>query len=597
MVQMLELYGYEVDVASNGKEGVKKTQEWHPDVVLMDIRMPGQIDGLAAIRQLRNGPDTVHIPIIVVSAFGGARQRERALSAGANAHFRKPVSMDKLIAAINTYLDRSVAKAAPAVQGPDDRHATIVMLEFQVSLWRDEPALAAALEQLTSLTSGLIHDLRNSLGLLRDSLMLHNKPVLNAKADFCLHLLESMAALRFKSQASYDFHTGQFASPELSRARLQDALHGSEQRLLLVGRGKSITDLTIHGWLDDEWLYQGMWAFLWSLARCLSPEGKIEIEDRRLDNRAAGFHVTITTPDKSSCIQQEALQPEAVLSGDEIALGLFLMRKAVAFHKGQLTVEPGLVEIHIPATFWEELAAKDEPQQEIDRLEEEIAVRERSHEEAGPDITPLVRSFALPLLGQLDVIQKEVESFAGGNQDSKPWVTILRNCRYSQLLLWNLLWLGVGLEPPRKEVDVGETLYLVLGILDGQIRRDEIKVVTQVDKGLPRALADEVSLQQVFMNLILNALEAMLEEGYLTLRARQEDGMVVVEVSDTGHGIPPENLDKIYDIRFSTKEGRERGVGLYVVKSIVDRLGGQVEVESRLAEGTTFTVRLPVAPT
>jgi CheY-like chemotaxis protein len=104
MVQMMELYGYEIDVACNGEEGVKKAQEWHPDVVLMDIRMPGRIDGLVAIRQLRSGPDTADIPIIVISAWGSARLKERALSAGANAHFTKPVTIDDLIAGINRYL-------------------------------------------------------------------------------------------------------------------------------------------------------------------------------------------------------------------------------------------------------------------------------------------------------------------------------------------------------------------------------------------------------------------------------------------------------------------------------------------------------------
>jgi CheY-like chemotaxis protein len=101
MMQMLELCGYEVDVACDGEEGVEKAQEWQPDVVLMDIRMPGWIDGLGAIRQLRNGPRTADIPIIVVSACGRIRDKVRALEAGANAHFTKPVAMGELIQAIN----------------------------------------------------------------------------------------------------------------------------------------------------------------------------------------------------------------------------------------------------------------------------------------------------------------------------------------------------------------------------------------------------------------------------------------------------------------------------------------------------------------
>jgi CheY-like chemotaxis protein len=104
MMQMLELCGYEVDVACDGEEGVKKAREWHPDVVLMDTHMPGRINGLSAIRQLRNGPDTADIPIIAISVWGSVKHRVQALIAGADAHFTKPVPINELIAAINHHL-------------------------------------------------------------------------------------------------------------------------------------------------------------------------------------------------------------------------------------------------------------------------------------------------------------------------------------------------------------------------------------------------------------------------------------------------------------------------------------------------------------
>ena len=104
MGQMLGLYGYEVDVACDGEEGVKKARERHPDVVLMDIRMPGQIDGLAAIRQLRDSPGMADIPIFALSAWGSAKHKAQALQAGADLHFTKPVSMDELTAVINRHL-------------------------------------------------------------------------------------------------------------------------------------------------------------------------------------------------------------------------------------------------------------------------------------------------------------------------------------------------------------------------------------------------------------------------------------------------------------------------------------------------------------
>ena len=105
IVWLLELHGrYEVNVACNGEEGLKKAREWHPDVVLMDVHMPGRIDGLAAIRELRNGPDTMDIPIIVISAWGDIRYKARTLKAGADVHLTKPVPIEELFVAINRHL-------------------------------------------------------------------------------------------------------------------------------------------------------------------------------------------------------------------------------------------------------------------------------------------------------------------------------------------------------------------------------------------------------------------------------------------------------------------------------------------------------------
>ena len=103
-VRMLQMHGYEVDAACTGEEGVEKAHEWHPDVVLMDIHIPGRINGLVAIRQLRDSPDTADIPIIVISAWDSLKYKVQAMQAGADAHLTKPVSIDKLTAAINRHL-------------------------------------------------------------------------------------------------------------------------------------------------------------------------------------------------------------------------------------------------------------------------------------------------------------------------------------------------------------------------------------------------------------------------------------------------------------------------------------------------------------
>ncbi len=103
LAQMLELNGYEVDTASDGQEGVEKTRAWLPDLILMDLRMP-RMDGFEAIRIIRSEDQTASIPIIAISAWASAKHKERALAAGANEHFTKPVDLNRLLTTINRYL-------------------------------------------------------------------------------------------------------------------------------------------------------------------------------------------------------------------------------------------------------------------------------------------------------------------------------------------------------------------------------------------------------------------------------------------------------------------------------------------------------------
>jgi two-component system, cell cycle response regulator DivK len=103
MAQMLELSGYEVDVAADGLDGVEKAEAWEPDVILMDLRMP-RMDGFEAIKIIRANTATAETPIIAISAWASGKHKERALEAGANEHFTKPVDLNRLMTTINNYL-------------------------------------------------------------------------------------------------------------------------------------------------------------------------------------------------------------------------------------------------------------------------------------------------------------------------------------------------------------------------------------------------------------------------------------------------------------------------------------------------------------
>jgi signal transduction histidine kinase len=131
-----------------------------------------------------------------------------------------------------------------------------------------------------------------------------------------------------------------------------------------------------------------------------------------------------------------------------------------------------------------------------------------------------------------------------------------------------------------------------LALLEDQCRKKNIRIVKE-SGSLPEVEGDAEQLSQVFMNLILNAVQAMPRGGTLFVKANLEGARIMVKVSDTGAGIPPGELDKVFDPFFTTKaEGS--GMGLAVAYRIVKDHGGDIIVESDPGKGAAFTLWLPI---
>jgi two-component system NtrC family sensor kinase len=134
------------------------------------------------------------------------------------------------------------------------------------------------------------------------------------------------------------------------------------------------------------------------------------------------------------------------------------------------------------------------------------------------------------------------------------------------------------------------------GTLD--LMKHELGKATRVEQDLAELPLVECYAQQVnqvFMNLMMNAAHAMGESGTLTIRARPAGDAVEVQVSDTGQGIAPENLERLFEPGFTTKGKRVgMGLGLAICQEIIDRHDGQISVQSEVGVGTTFTLRLPL---
>jgi signal transduction histidine kinase len=144
-------------------------------------------------------------------------------------------------------------------------------------------------------------------------------------------------------------------------------------------------------------------------------------------------------------------------------------------------------------------------------------------------------------------------------------------------------------------VDLNRAVRDTLSLLRFQTRKSGVTVAEALEAGLPVIWAREGGIRGICMNLMMNAVQAMPAGGTLSISTRAEGEGVVLRVEDTGEGIAPEHLDRIWDPFFTTKPvGTGTGLGLSITQRVVSRHGGTIRVESRPGEGARFVVRLPV---
>jgi len=174
---------------------------------------------------------------------------------------------------------------------------------------------------------------------------------------------------------------------------------------------------------------------------------------------------------------------------------------------------------------------------------------------------------------------------------SKMETELIRSSR----LIRNLLDFARQSPPRFWEVDINEVINRSFELASHSAQLQHVQVIKELNPALPKITADFDQLQQVCTNLIMNAIQAMPGGGTLTIRTSADKTQVKIEVQDTGVGISPENMRKLFTPFFTTKrEVKGVGLGLAVSYGIIQRHRGRIEVQSKEGEGTTFTVYLPL---
>jgi signal transduction histidine kinase len=160
-------------------------------------------------------------------------------------------------------------------------------------------------------------------------------------------------------------------------------------------------------------------------------------------------------------------------------------------------------------------------------------------------------------------------------------------------ILEELLTFVRPVTPKFARTDIKNIIDRVLVLVEGSFKKYGIKVVKRYTDNLPEPMADGAQLEQVFINIIMNAIHAMQDGGMLTIAVNPNLQHLELRFEDTGYGIPPENLNRIFEAFFTTKADGT-GLGLAICRKIIMEHGGAINVDSSVGIGTSFTVNIPL---
>jgi signal transduction histidine kinase len=255
--------------------------------------------------------------------------------------------------------------------------------------------------------------------------------------------------------------------------------------------------------------------------------------------------------------------------------------------------------------------------EERGRLATKVAELERSNAELAAARESLLRSEKLATVGRLAAgVAHEVGNplgaiggyaalahtrltSAGGDPEVVDWLDrIAAETRRIDRIVRELLDFARPARPRLAPIDLGASLEAALRLAHVQPRFRDVEVARELPADLPPVRADEGRLAQLFLNLLLNAGDAMGGHGPLLVSAAATEDAVVVELADRGHGIPEPDLARIFDPFFTTKPpGEGTGLGRAICPGIVESFGGELSARNREGGGAVFSVRLPRART
>ncbi|HXF61035.1 MAG TPA: ATP-binding protein [Caldilineaceae bacterium] len=305
-----------------------------------------------------------------------------------------------------------------------------------------------------------------------------------------------------------------------------------------------------------------------------------------------------------AAVNRAAWLAAALVTGLAVALGLLLFRQIVSPVRAVTTaaerIAAGELEQRVPVTTQDEIGQLARSfNQMADALARDRQLRRQ-----------MIADIAHELRTPVSVIQSNLEAMLDGvlPTDSQEIASLHEETVLLARLINDLRLLSLAdagqLKLERKPTDLGALAERLVSHLHTQAEAHQVSLTVETPPNLPPVPADPDRLGQIITNLVSNALRHTPPGGHITLRAHcQPDGpapAVVVQVADTGSGIAPDDLPHIFERFYRADKSRSRagggsGIGLALVKHLVEAHGGHIEVESQVGQGTTFSFTLPLA--
>lgn len=623
---------YDVDIevigmARSGREGIQLNSELAADVVLMDINMP-DIDGITATEEIRKrNPFT---QVIILSVQGDQNYMRRAMLAGARDYIVKPPIGDALVSAIRragemAHIEKS-KKSSTDHKNQEARELNrfykmeAKQLELstldcvsRLQLYQSDPLKGRLADQFEGLLTGIAHDLKSPISIATS--------VIEILAQEDKQRIKPLA--RIWRQLNFikwivDSYLGICLSEKADQSHLSLSKLVSSTLTVISERAPKNTKIDV-GDLpkieikSDERILKLVLTNL--LMNSIESIGE-KLGNIKISGLEQNGEITLSVSDSGEDIPRRGISNlfnlGSTTKDGHLGNGLYISRRLLYQIYGKLNfkIDPlsnlKIFEIIIPISH-NEIEASSHQNMELqiglDNLYTHLSLlrdKELSQNEQELLQTEFNRQtsvFTNRLTQELLSTEKMIlEIISALPNEEVEFIDSLRsvenNCLYCRLLTRNILEISGGTSLTLSSVSLIEVINEVLSLVSRKLPKDIYEVVTQFDLLVDDIEADPLQLMQVFMNLTKNAIDAMPHGGKLDIYIGQTHTDVFARFHDSGIGISPENLQKLFTKGFSTKSNGY-GIGLYSSKNIVEKHHGTIDVQSQQGRGTVFTVTLP----